>query len=399
MGVGGVEPHQHPLLPVRPAIAIGIPRVPKIRRLHDQDAILIKLETGRRVQVLEERNAAIGAAVAVSVLENQEAVAVPGIGPAQRVVRPDRDPEPAAGIPGHLDGLGELGKLLLAGEKVEAGVEGHLGDRLLAAKEGERAVGIRSRLVGGDRRDGWQVRIVDHEIAALRHRPDTLIAVGGHDIALAHLLLHDLVVADLRRTLAAVERELRAAPVDIVAVRRAVARMPHRVLLIDGRPEPRVIARRRRPGEQRAIDHGGQFRVALLVQVNAIERQRPALARGGGEQLLGRREQIDERHAGPVRGDFGHGRGVERQVGVGLRRHGEIRIRVPLTGDRGKEHDARRPHPVVALGPGLAQELGEVLLEFRQPVRTLERLVETEEREDDPGLDPRQPLVRGAEIL
>ena len=51
-GVGGVmrvrriHAHQHALFPVGPTVAVGIPGEPEIGCLHDQHAILVKLEAG-----------------------------------------------------------------------------------------------------------------------------------------------------------------------------------------------------------------------------------------------------------------------------------------------------------------------------------------------------------------
>lgn len=54
VGVGRVESHQHPLLPVRLAVAVGVADEPDIGRLDDQDAILVELESGGAVQVADE---------------------------------------------------------------------------------------------------------------------------------------------------------------------------------------------------------------------------------------------------------------------------------------------------------------------------------------------------------
>ena len=50
--IGGVHAHEDPL--DRPGVAVDFRHVPQIRRLHEQHAVLVKLETGRRVQIIHE---------------------------------------------------------------------------------------------------------------------------------------------------------------------------------------------------------------------------------------------------------------------------------------------------------------------------------------------------------
>ena len=74
-----------------------------------------------------------------------------------------------------------------------------LRDRFFAAEEGPGLVGLRGR-AGWSRpsRPAAGSSRPTASVLALRDGPDALVAVGGHHVALGHLLLHDLVVGDLR---------------------------------------------------------------------------------------------------------------------------------------------------------------------------------------------------------
>jgi hypothetical protein len=72
---------------------------------------------------------------------------------------------------------------------------------------------------------------------------------------------------------------------------------------------------------------------------------------------------------------------------------------MPLGGDGGEEHDARRSLPAVVSTLCLLDELLEVFLERRDTGRPFERFVVTEECEDDVRLLMLQPIVGRAEAL
>ena len=118
MRIRGIKAHQYAFLPVAPTVTVGVPHKPEVRRLHDQYAVLIELETGRGVQIVEERGHLVGAAVVVGVLENEQAVALLAERRALRVIPPDGDPQTAAGVPRHLQRTQKIGKLFLVRPQV-----------------------------------------------------------------------------------------------------------------------------------------------------------------------------------------------------------------------------------------------------------------------------------------
>ena len=124
--IGGVETHEHAFDEL--ALAADIAHEPDIRRLHEQDAVLEKLETGGAVETVEPHGAFVGAAILVGVFEDEDLVAVLGEWRALGVVGPDGDPQAALGVEGHLHRLREFGKLLLAREEIhlQSGRDGHL---------------------------------------------------------------------------------------------------------------------------------------------------------------------------------------------------------------------------------------------------------------------------------
>jgi len=75
MRVGAVHAHEDALLPIGPAVAVGIAHEPQVRRLHDQYAVAVKLKAGRAIQIVEEGRRLVRAPVAVGVLEDEQLVA------------------------------------------------------------------------------------------------------------------------------------------------------------------------------------------------------------------------------------------------------------------------------------------------------------------------------------
>ena len=414
--VGGVEAHQDALPGVSLAVAIRIADEPHVRRLHDEHAVLVELEAGRSVQVVEELGHLVRLAVAIRVLEDEEAVAVLAPRRAFRVIAPRGDPEPALRVPCRLDRVDEIGELLFVGEEIHlhAGMDGHLGDRFLAVEEDMRAVLLRAALVRRHRVDGRQVVVVHDHVAAAGHGPDALLAIGGHDITHGHLLLHDLVVGGVGRGRlpvrngTALARQIShggTAAVDVVAVDRAVAGVPHRVLLVDGGAElfkagGRAFRAGRRSGftDKPLVDDGREGFVSGLAQEESVDRQGNSLSRGGRVELLARFEQIDKWNAVGL-GDFSHRARIQDEVGVGRSGVREGGIAMFLGGDGREEDDARRTFAGIVLGLGFLQPLVQISAELGQPFGALERFVVAEEREDHVGLHPVQPVVGRAEIL
>ena len=141
-----------------------------VRRLHDEHAVLVELETGRAVEVVEKRRALVGPAVAVRVFEDEQAVAVLAPGRALRVIRPGRDPQPAFRVPGHLHRIDEFGELLLRWRRDSPSAFGTV-MRLIASSRIEKRAFGRARLVGRHLRDRRRVAVVDRVVSIAAPAP------------------------------------------------------------------------------------------------------------------------------------------------------------------------------------------------------------------------------------
>ena len=404
VGVGGVETHEDAFTRISFAITVGIANEPKIGGLHDEDAVLEKLESGGAIQAVEERGAFVGFAVAVGILEDNELVLDGGGGGELGRPGPDGDPEAALGVPGELEGFGEFGEFLFAGEDVgfETRREGHFGDGLFGAEELVGAVGVGAGFVGPERRHHRDGDQVDRAGVAGGEGPGLAFVVGGDGVALGHFLHHDLGVGDFGLILDGLVGDFGAVAVDVVAVDGAVAGMPPGVFLGDEGAEflgRGGVEGGRGRAEEGLEDFGGEGGVAGFAEVNAVDGEGAALGEGGGGEFLGRGEEIDERDAGLVAGDLGHGGGVEGEVPVVGGGDGELGAGELLVGDRGEEDEAGWSDAVVGLGADVVHVGFEILFEFRQALGAGEGFVVAEKDEDDAGLDLGEPLVGGAEIF
>ena len=242
-----------------------------------QDAAVAELEAGRAVQAVGEDGHLVGLAVAVGVFEDQDLVVHLLLGLPVRIARPDGHPQPALGVERHLHRLGQLGNSFSEANRLTfiplATVIFVMASSPL--EEEVRAVRAGAGLVGLDRDERRRVAVVDLEVAPLGDGPDPLVAVGGHHVEHFHLALHDLAVG-----LPADELEVGPAAVDRVAVDRAVAVEPVEVLvehrLAELLQRLRVAVRRGRIAEQGLVDDLGERLVAVLGQVDAVDRQRLA---------------------------------------------------------------------------------------------------------------------------
>ncbi len=422
MAVRRAQAGEDALALVRLAVAVGVGEVEEAGRLHDDDAVLVDLEPGRAVQIVDEFGHFVGAAVAVGVFKNEQAVALLAGGGALGVVEPGGHPQAAAGVPGHLHRIHQFGELLLVGEQgeFEPGLDLDVLHRLLRVREGDQAVG--RELHAGHRHlvellallgvrhvrrhlfHRRQVVVLHLEIATARHGPDAPVAVGGLDVALRHLLLHHLVVGKvgfgriflvlLEPSDARLIGEPAAAAVDVVAVDRPVPLEPlpvlghHRLAQLGGDFG-------RRPARQRPVGRRGDHLVAEVVLQQAVEGERLLAGLVG---LAGRFEQVHKADTGS-RGHLAHGGGVVLQVGVPLLRRRQAGIVQLLQGDRREQHDARGALAAVVLLLRPFDELGEVRLEGLQPLVALEGFVVAVKGENHVRPDLGQPFVARAEVV
>ncbi len=132
VAVGGVDPHQHPLFPVRLIVPVGVPHEPQIGSLHQQHAILEKREAGRAIEIVDKWLALVGFAITVCVFKNQNRVPNLAGRRSLGITLPSRHPEPPFRVPGHLHWADQFRELLLTGKEIDFAVfgDGHVLDRL-----------------------------------------------------------------------------------------------------------------------------------------------------------------------------------------------------------------------------------------------------------------------------
>src|SRR2546423_10372266 len=137
MGIRRGQAHEHAFDRAGLIVSVRSADEPKIGSLHEQNAVSEKLKTRWAVEIIDEVGELIGFAVTVSIFENNEAVAGFAGGSALGIIGPNSNPEPAPGIPGHWDWLGEFGKFFLAREEVHlhAGMNLHFRKGIFSAEE------------------------------------------------------------------------------------------------------------------------------------------------------------------------------------------------------------------------------------------------------------------------
>ena len=390
MRIGRVHAHQNALLPVGFAVAICVSDEPQVWRLHHEHAVFVELKAGRAIQVVQKVCDLVGLAVAVGVFEHQQAVAALAGGRALGITRPGGDPQAPPGIEGHLNRVDELGELFLAREQIRFAPlgQGHVSDGFLAAEEGVDVDFVRL-----ERLDRREVRVINFEIAAPRHRPDALVAVGAPYVALRHFLLHHLEVGNQRAFLSGRrEGQFGTSPINVVTIHSPVAGVPFAVFVQHREAQFIEIGGRRRFAKEGHEDFGRERLVARLGEEEGIKGEGMALP---GRLLVEALRRVEKVHKQRVVG-FSHLRhrdGIELKVGVVRARIGQVRVGQLFVGDRGEEHEARRAFAAVVRLPGVLEKFLEVLLERSDSLRPLERLVEAVEGENHVGTGLGQPIV------
>ena len=218
---------------------------------------------------------------------------------------------------------------------------------------------------------------------ALGGGPDALVVVGGLEVAVGEL------GAEHRGVVDAFVFDAGALSEDVELVDRAVAVVPLGALFVHLGADLLVDDAGRLAEDGLELDRG-EGGVAGGVHVDAVMGERRL---GGGVELLGGGEEVDERDAVGL-GDGGHGGRVEREVLVVV--GGQLGVVISglqvLMGDRGEEDDADLALAVVG-GEGLLQPAVEVRLEGVEPGLAGERLVEAPVGEDHVGVEVRAGVV------
>ena len=390
--VGRIEAVEDPLADIRLAVVVGVFEEQQVRGLSHEDSAVVELEAGRVVQVVGEDGHLVGDAVAVGVLEYQELVVLRLLRFDVRIRRPDGDPEPAFGVPGHLHRVHQFGPFLLVGEErhLQILADGHLVDGVGPAEELVFAAFEWARLIRDDRDEIGGVLVVHGVVFALRRGVHFGVAVRGHRIEHFQLALgHDAI------RLPADEAQVGPSAVDGVAVGGAVAEEPRRVA-IHRRDAGRLELLRIRGelvGEKRLGHTGCERLVAVACEVNAVDGERFA---GVGVSRLARLEEIDHLHL-VRRADGFDGGDVEFQPRVDVFAARQVRRLVILERDRREEYDRGGRGAVVFLRTDVLDDRVEFLLERFHTVGPGERFVVAEEGEDLIGLHPAEPFVVAAE--
>ncbi len=119
MGISGVESVNDALFPIGFPVTVGVADEPHVGRLHDENAVLVELESGGAVESVEERGAFRELSALRVDVEDEEFVEHLGGGGEFGIARPCGDPETAFGVEGHLDGVDQFGELFLGGDVVD----------------------------------------------------------------------------------------------------------------------------------------------------------------------------------------------------------------------------------------------------------------------------------------
>ena len=211
-------------------VAVGVLQEQNPRLAHDEHAAVPELEARGAVELVVERGALVGFAVAVGVFEDEQLVVGRRVaGLPLRVVRHARDPEPALVVEVHLHGFGQFREHRLVREQLDlhAGCHGATLDELVRRQVAEvvcfgvllpRLAEPRGRnvKVAGP----GVVRLVG-DLFALGDVPDVAISDRGHRPQLGVLAREGLGVVGA------------AAAVDVPAVDHAVVLLMHEGLVDD----------------------------------------------------------------------------------------------------------------------------------------------------------------------
>ena len=372
--VSGIHAGEQAFLPVGLAVAIGIADVPDVRRLDEDDAVLIELEAGRAVEAVKEGGRLEDLAGLRVEIQDDELVEDLGRRRGLRVGRPAGNPEAALGVEVHLHRVDELGDGGLVGDELDlhAFGRGEVLELIDTAEVGDGFLAIRRH---GDL--GLKVIMLHFDRLTLGGGPDALVVIGGLEVAVGEL------GAEHRGVVDALVLNAGALAEDVELVDRAVAVVPLGALLVDLGAD--LFVHGASGLAEDGLELGGtEGGVTGGIDVDAVEGERGL---GGGEKLLRSGEEVDELDAVGL-GDFSHGGSVEREVLVVL--SGELGVEVRglqvFVRDRREEDDADLALAVIG-SEGLLQPAVEVGFKGVETSWASEGLVEAPIGEDHVGVE------------
>ena len=277
MRVLGAEARQHDAMHVRLVVAVGVLQEREVRLLGDIHAAVTELERQRDVQVVGEHGRFVGPAVAVGVFENDQLVVRLVAGIDVRIRRRATDPQPAARIPTHLNRIGDVGKLFFAGEQVHLESRIDL-ERLEFIGRAHPFVGAAALQSQRQRRDVGVNRFGSN-LLALRDIPDVPIAVGDHDVEVAHRRQKIEIAVRLVPSAGVIKRVDRPEAAEELFV------------FVDDRREQRFFHRGRLDPEHQSEQRLRKEPIAVAVEMHAVDRQ---IGAGAEHFFLRRLEDIGE---------------------------------------------------------------------------------------------------------
>ena len=155
--VGDVDAAEEFGARVGSAVAVGVVEHEQARLGRHDHPSLVERDAVERVEAAREHGAGVGTSVAIGVLQDQDLVRRAFAGDGVRERRHGDDPEPAAGVEAHLHWVTQLGELRLGREEVHRVAVGHDEFLLQVGGGADGAAGetIRCFLAGPEGWQGW----------------------------------------------------------------------------------------------------------------------------------------------------------------------------------------------------------------------------------------------------
>ena len=240
MRVGTADALQHADLHIGLIVAVGVLQKPYLGQGRDKHAAAPEFKSRDTIQIVGKGYASIGHSVASVVREANDLVATGFFWIPMGIGRPDRNKQPSIGIDCHLHRIDDFRKHFFGGEKIDlhAVSNAHLFNRFFTTQINMLAVRQLARNICFDFEFRRQIAVIHDFVLTTRNRPNTLVAVGCHDIENFHLSHHDIGIrlpkpsqfGATTKHVVAVNHTVTAEPVVILVEHRLP--QPHQLLVI-----------------------------------------------------------------------------------------------------------------------------------------------------------------------